>query len=233
MITPLTYLILTNAIYFKSDWKWQFDPDSTETEDFHQSDGGKVDTRMMNMCDEELDHNYAENDKIQILQLPYKGEELSMYILLPRDKDISSLENELDSEYLNDLKSDMYGEWMDIYLPRFKFEERYDLNECLKDMGMEKAFDPERADFGGVKENGKSELHISKVIHKSFVEVNEEGTEAAAATAVIEKDGSSLFGGSDPDPVVFRADHPFLFLIEHKDTGQILFMGKVEDPTSG
>ena len=232
MITPLTYLILTNAIYFKSDWKWQFDPEATEEDEYHLSNGGKVTADMMNMCDEELDHNYAENDEVQILQLPYKGEALSMYILLPRENDISSLENDLNNEYLDDLKSRMYGEWMDIYLPRFKFEDKYDLNEYLKDMGMEKAFDPERADFGGIKESGKSQLYISKVIHQSFVEVNEEGTEAAAATAVIEEEGASLFGDSEPEPVVFRADHPFIFLIEHKETGQILLMGKVEDPSA-
>jgi len=165
---------------------------------------------------------------VQLLQLPYVDEELSMYILLPKDDDISALEAELSGEYLNGLKSKLMGEWVDVYLPKFKFELKYKLNDHLKDMGMEKAFLPSEADFSGIKQSG-GPLFISNVVHQSFVEVNEEGTEAAAATAVVMEDSAAI-GGSEPEPIEFRADHPFIFFIEHKATGQILFMGKVEDP---
>ncbi|MEA3558810.1 MAG: serpin family protein [Candidatus Thermoplasmatota archaeon] len=230
LISPLTYLILTNAIYFKANWKWQFDESATEEQDFDLSNGGTKRVDTMNMCDEDLDMNYAESDDVQMLQLPYNNEELAMYILLPKQNDISELESILTAEYLSDLKSNMYGEWVDVYLPSFKFEQKYNLKEDLKQMGMQNAFDPLQADFNGIKESGVEDLYISDVIHQSFVEVNEEGTEAAAATAVIEGE-ESIGGGSEPEPVEFRADHPFIFFIEHKATGQILFMGKVENPS--
>ena len=230
VITPLTYLILTNAIYFKANWKWQFDEEATEEQTFYLSNGGTKSVDLMNICDEEIDMNYAENSDVQMLQLPYKDEELSMYILLPKGDDISTLESIIDREYLNDLKIDMYGEWVDIYLPRFRFEQKYGLNDPLIEMGMPLAFDMFNADFSGIKESGGNDLYISKVIHQSFVEVNEEGTEAAAATAVVMEDGG-IGGGNEPEPIEFRADHPFIFIIEHQATGQILFMGKVEDPS--
>jgi serpin B len=229
LLDGLTYLVLTNAIYFKANWRWQFDEDATEERTFHLSDGSTKMVDTMNMCDEEIDLNYAENDDVQMLQLPYKDEELSMYILLPKGNDISTMETDLDREYLDDLKSDMYGEWVDVYLPKFKFELKYDLIPPLKDMGMNRAFGS-GADFSGIKESGDSDLYISDVIHQSFVEVNEEGTEAAAATAVIMTERAP--GPSEPQPVTFRADDPFIFFIEHQQTGQILFMGKVEDPTA-
>lgn len=231
LISPYTYLILTNAIYFKANWKWQFEEDATEEMYFYLSSGGNTRVDTMNICDEELDMNYAENDAVQMLQLPYTNEELSMYILLPRDNDVSGIETILNRQYVDDLKSKMYGEWMDVYLPKFKFEEKYEINRNLIDLGMPLAFDPGNADFSGIKESGESDLYISNVIHQSFVEVNEKGTEAAAATAVVMSEGSAIGGGSEPTPVEFRADHPFVFFIEHKETGQILFMGKVEDPT--
>ncbi|MBN1390750.1 MAG: serpin family protein [Candidatus Thermoplasmatota archaeon] len=228
MIDPLTYLILTNAIYFKADWKWQFDEEATQEHKFYLSDGTSTYADLMNMCDKDFDLNYAENDDVQMLQLPYKDEELSMFILLPKTDDISALETDLDWDYFDDLKSDMYGEWIDVYLPKFKFELRYEIVPDLSDLGMHLAFGS-GADFSGIKESGESDLYISDVVHQSFVEVNEEGTEAAAATAVVM---SKKGGGSEPEPVEFRADHPFIFFIEHKATGQILFMGKVENPNN-
>jgi len=224
-IDPLTYLILTNAIYFKSDWKYQFDPNATEAEDFTLSGGDVIKTEMMHMCDESKKLNYASNSDVQLLQLPYKDEELSMFILLPKENDISSLEAKLDPAYLSDLKDDLSAEYVDVYLPKLKLEQKYELNQMLASMGMPTAFSP-AADFSGITSD--TSLYISKVIHQSYVEVNEEGTEAAAATAVIFREGSA----SEPPVVVFRADHPFIFIIEHKETGQILFMGKVENPSA-
>ena len=227
-ITPLTYLILTNAIYFKSDWRYQFDTEATEEVNFHLTGSDTVKMEMMHMCDEDIELNYSDNGEVRMLQLPYKNNDLSMYILLPHTNDISSLEEDLEMAYFEDLKSTMSGEWVDVGIPRFKFELKYTLNQYLIDMGMEDAFDPDLADFSGIKEDGSRDLYITGVIHKSFVEVNEEGTEAAAATAVM-MGGSSVT--EEETPIYFWADHPFIFLIEHQDTGQILFMGKVEDPT--
>ena len=227
VITYDTYLILTNAIYFKSDWKYQFDTDATEIMRFYTTGDDQIFTDMMHMLDEDIELNYSSNDEVQLLLLPYKDEELSMYIMLPKENDITSLESKLDKAYLDKLKEDLSPEYVDLYLPKFKFELKYNLNENLISMGMPLAFS-DNADFSGIKSNS-GDLKISKVIHQSFVEVNEEGTEAAAATAVIMEDNAG--GPSSPEPIEFKADHPFIFFIEHKETGQILFMGKVENPS--
>jgi serine protease inhibitor len=227
LIDDLTYMVLTNAIYFKANWKYQFDEDATSKATFHSSNGMEKQVDMMKMNDEGIDLNYAENDDVQMLRLPYKDEELSMYILLPKSNDISSIDSDLSKEYISDLRSDMSDEWINLVFPKFKFEEKYFINQDLIEMGMPLAFDQSLADFSGMTE--ETQLFISDVIHQSFVEVNEEGTEAAAATAVIMTENSS--GGSGPQPIDFIADHPFIFLIEHQESGQILFMGKVEDPS--
>lgn len=227
-IDALTYLVLTNAIYFKANWKYQFDANATEERSFYLTGGEEILTDMMHMCDESKKLNYASNSDVQLLQLPYKDEELSMFVLLPKENDIASLESKLDHTYLSNLKDDITSEYVNLYLPKFKFEQKYNLNDRLSQMGMPTAFGGS-ADFSGI--TSEADLYISKVIHQSFVEVNEEGTEAAAATAVVmtEKVGG---GSSSPEPIMFKADHPFIFFIEHKDTGQILFMGKVENPNA-
>ncbi|MBA3046296.1 MAG: serpin family protein [Candidatus Thermoplasmatota archaeon] len=226
-ITRNTYLVLTNAIYFLSDWKYQFDVNATENRSFKISGQENIMAETMHMNDESIGLNYSENDDAQMLQLPYKGDELSMYIMLPRENDIASLESKLNYEYLNDMKEDMSPEWVDVYLPKFKFEQKYMLNDYLANMGMPTAFG-NQADFSGITSD--TSLFISAVIHQAFVDVNEEGTEAAAATVVI-MDRYSV-GGSDPEPILFNADHPFIFFIQHEETGQILFMGKVGNPNA-
>lgn len=225
-ISLYTYLILTNAIYFKSDWKYQFDVDATTDRTFNLANGDDIETEMMHMNDESISLNYSSNDDVQLLQLPYKDGELSMYIMLPIENDISYMESKLNNDYFNDLKGDMAPEYMSLFLPKFKFELKYLLNDMLCEMGMPTAFSDD-ADFSGIGAS-PGPLKISKVIHQSFVEVNEEGTEAAAATAVI-MDNYSIVSYS-PQPIVFNADHPFIFFIEHEVTGQILFMGKVGNP---
>ena len=222
-ITPSTFLILTNAIYFKSDWKYQFDSNATENKTFYLTGGDEIDAEMMHMNDEDIDFNYSENDDVQLLQLPYKDNELSMYIMLPKTNDMASMESELAYEYLTDLKEDMSPEYVNIHLPKFKFEQKYNLNDMLIDMGMSTAFEQGNADFSGITSGVP--LYISYVIHQSYVDVNEEGTEAAAATAV-----GIHYTSVSPQPIEFNADHPFIFFIEHEETGQILFMGKVENP---
>ncbi len=227
-ITPETYLVLTNAIYFLSDWKYQFDANATENRSFQTSGQENIMAETMHMNDMEIGLNYSENGDVQMLQLPYMDNELSMYIMLPKENDISSLESDLDYEYLNDLKEDMSPEWVNVYFPKFKFEQKYTLNDNLASMGMPSAFG-DNADFSGI--TSETSLYISKVIHQAYVDVNEEGTEAAAATAVIMV-GTSIGPESTPEPILFDADHPFIFFIQHESTGQILFMGKVGNPNA-
>jgi serpin B len=229
MIDRTTYLILTNAVYFKSDWKYQFNETATEDKIFYIEGGGNIQTPMMHMHDDTIGLNYSENADVQMLQLPYKGGELSMCILLPKDDDVGTLESNLNSDYLMSLMDDRSPEEVDVYLPKFKFEQKYELNDMLIDIGMPSAFDPETSNFTGIAADGHA-LSISKVIHQSFVEVNEQGTEAAAATAVVMVDFAAPGGGSSPQPIVFNANHPFIFFIQHEETGQILFMGKVGNP---
>jgi len=163
-----------------------------------------------------------------MLELPYKGDELSMFIVLPTDRDADPSSLRMTEGEFARLHDSMHAEWVDLWLPKFEFEQKYFMNSVLKDMGMPTAFDPD-ADFSGIKQPKDGGLYISDVIHQSFVKVDEEGTEAAAATAVVMSEGAGI-GGSEPQPVEFHADHPFMFIIQHKATGQFLFMGKVEDP---
>ncbi len=224
MISPLTYLILTNAIYFKSDWKYQFRTNSTREGTFYLSNNSEIETQMMHMNDENIELNYAENNDVQMLQLPYKGDELSMYIMLPKyDSNITTLENNLNYKYYNSLKEDMSEKWVEIIMPKYEISRTYNLGPSLIELGMPTAFSP-GANFTGISES--EPLYIDRVTQKSFIEVNEEGTEAAAATAVV----IVRYGEQDPNHRYFHANHPFIFFIEHEETGQILFMGKLENP---
>jgi len=222
-ISPLTALILTNAIYFKGIWKTQFDPVNTTNRTFEISTEKSVETPTMNLIDTEDVFNYTETDDLQILELPYTGDDISMIILLPKDNDLSSTIDAIDSDMFSDWKDSMVETKVDIYLPKFKVETSYTLREHLITMGMNIPFIPS-ADFSGI--TGGKDLFISQVIHKAFIDVNEEGTEAAAATAVIMT--YSINEGSSR--IVFDCNHPFIYLIQHKQTGTILFMGSINDP---
>jgi len=222
----LTKLILTNAIYFKGTWQIQFDEENTTERDFITNDDDIIQVETMKLTNTKDRFNYTETEELQILELPYNGNEISMIILLPKDGiELSDVVNSMNKNVLSGWINSMNDTELDIYLPKFKFETKYNLNEYLRGLGMEKAFTYE-ADFSGI--NGEPTLCISSVLHKAYIEVNEEGTEAAAATAIVmiltstDSDGNSR--------IVFNVDHPFLFLIQHKDTGTILFMGKVTNP---
>ena len=165
--------------------------------------------------------NYTETDEMQVLELPYTGKELSMMILLPKENDLGAVEEGLSLEKYNILADEMKETCVNVFMPRFTFETKYFMKEDLMEMGMPTAFSPS-ADFSGMVEAGG--LFIDKVIHQAFIEVNEEGTEAAAATGV----SMTL---SAPISETFRADHPFIFLIRDRVTGTILFMGRVMDPS--
>jgi len=225
VINSLTRLVLTNAIYFKGEWVRQFNEDDTREENFRISNNESAMVPMMQRTDEEAKFNYAENSQLQILEMPYSGEEISMLILLPKDDDLQRLENSLSFENLSEWKEDLKEERVKVYVPKFKFETKYFMANDLREMGMPTAFSGS-ADFSGM--TGEKDLFISEVIHQAFVEVNEEGTEAAAATAVVMELSSP--GGPSQKIPVFRANHPFLFLIEHRETGNILFMGRVMNP---
>lgn len=217
----LTRLVLTNAIYFKGTWQWEFNPKNTEEVDFKITPTDIVKVPMMYMKPEKAKFNYADLEDLQILELPYKGEKISMLILLPKDnlEDIQPL----TIEKLKEWKSQMKKETLDeIYLPKFEFDTKYFMKEILSDMGMPTAFEMD-ADFSGM--DGTKSLYIKEVIHQAYVKVDEKGTEAAAATGVVMELTSIM------PKNIFRADHPFIFIIQQNDTGNILFLGRVNDPT--
>ncbi|MBW2988631.1 serpin family protein, partial [Candidatus Woesearchaeota archaeon] len=217
----MTRLVITNAIYFKGNWQWEFNRKETRKMDFKVSPEKTVKVDMMHMKPEKVEFNYADLEDLQILELPYKGEKLSMLILLPKGE-FKALEATLTIEKLNEYKSKLQKTKLDgIYIPKFEFNTKYTLNDALQALGMEKAFTP-GADFSGM--TGKRDLFISAVLHQAFVKVDEKGTEAAAATAVIMKVTAVRI------QKIFRADHPFIFIIQDKTNGNILFMGRVVNP---
>lgn len=224
-ITPLTRMVLTNAIYFKGTWLNTFEKSSTQDQPFHLAGGKQVSVPLMY---QQRHFIYGEAPGLQILELPYKGNDLSMLVLLPETVEgLGKLESELSSEKLKEWTSEMHVQKVQVYLPRFKVETSYRLNAPLQALGLKRAFSEGEADFTGMH-TGMEKLFISLVVHKAFVEVNEEGTEAAAATGVIV--GVTSAPAFPERPKVFRADRPFLFAIRHNATGAILFLGRVAHP---
>lgn len=226
MFNDLTRAVITNAIYFKGKWVHQFDKADTRMDDFTLESGDKVKVPMMTVED---DFNYAEADGIQILEMDYQGGKISMLVLLPKwdragipVRDMEYLESILTEEKLQEWREKLRSTKIVVYMPKYTFETSYSLSSYLKHMGMKEPFTWPGADFSGI--DGTKNLYISDVLHKAYVKVDEEGTEAAAATAVVMVITAA--------PVtVFRADHPFIFIIQEKSTGNILFMGRVMDPT--
>jgi serpin B len=229
VIDPTTRLVITNAIYFKGDWVKQFDKNKTTDTDFRTVPGKTVKVRMMQRTDEDAIYLYAENSDLQMLSMPYEhttGKELSMVILLPKTDSLTTTESSLNTDVLSALQQSAESRRVKVYFPKYTLKTKYSLPKLLGAMGMPTAFTG-NADFSGM--DGTKNLLISDVIHQAFVDVNEEGTEAAAATAVVMRLAAAP---ANPDPVpVFRADHPFIFLIQDDETGSILFMGRVVNPT--
>ncbi|MBN1195402.1 MAG: serpin family protein [Methanomicrobiaceae archaeon] len=225
-ITSLTRLVITNAIYFKGDWVLQFDKNLTQDADFKVAPGNTVRVPMMERTDEEARYRYAENDDLQLLGMPYEhgnGKKISMVVLLPKGDDLSMIESSLNAEYLAAVQKSATSRHVMVWFPKFTLETKYSLPDTLGSMGMPTAFTA-AADLSGM--DGTRNLFISDVIHQAYVDVNEEGTEAAAATGVVV---SLSAAPAEPVPV-FRADHPFLFFIQDDETGNILFMGRVAAP---
>jgi serpin B len=177
---------------------------------------------MMYLNDESLTFNYMEDDEIQILELPYKGDNLSMILMLPKENNISILESQFNWNQTQERLSHMTKESVRITIPKFTFETEYSLKEVLQSMGMQQPFTMD-ADFSGM--NGNKDLYIDKVLHNAFVQVDEVGTEAAAATTV-----HISLTSLPPPEIEFTADHPFIFFIQHNQTGNILFLGKIMNP---
>jgi serpin B len=226
-VTPATRLLLTNAIYFKGTWLDPFDVDWTDEEEFHLTAKQSIKTQMMNRNGS---YRYYDGGTFQELEMPYKGEELAMIILLPKEiGGLPALERSFTaaaaSEWIQKLEP--VGKVI-LTLPRFTMTQQFELSSTLSAMGMPQAFSG-AADFSGM--TGKPDFTISAAIHKAFIDVNEQGTEAAAATAIEMVATAMQRPNNEPPPIVFDADHPFLFLIRDTSTGAILFLGRVEDPT--
>jgi len=220
VLSSYTRLVLTNAIYFKGMWASQFKKDQTKDAPFTLLNGKKAEVPMMHQKEQ---FKYSETNDLKVLELSYRGDEISMLILLPKKFDgLKDLENSLTADKLNQWLPKRKTEVL-VYLPKFKMTSQFMLADVLNSMGMTDAFSLPPADFSGM--TGKKDLFISAVIHKAFVDVNEEGTEAAAATAVVMATESVA-----PEPPVFRADHPFIFMIRDNFSGSILFVGRVVNP---
>jgi len=219
MINALTRLVLTNAIYFNAAWAHPFDEDSTMSAIFNLLDGGTVNVDMMYQTEE---MGYTEGDGYQAVELKYDGDELSMIILLPEDGNFAAFEGALDAALLDAIIDDLGISNVSLALPKFEYESEFGLKKALEAMGMTEAFSM-AADFSGM--TGNQDLFIKDVVHKAFVSIDEAGTEAAAASAVI-MELKAVPGA----PVEMTVDHPFIFLIRDIQTDSVLFIGRVLNP---
>jgi serpin B len=221
-INPLTVLVLTNAIYFKASWEYAFPEELTMDDTFTLLNGTRVTVPMMSWP-RAVTIRYAEGDGYQAIELPYEGTSMSMLILLPTLDRFEEFEMTLSAERVNEIVENLESRHVLVRMPKFRFETSLDLSNTLAEMGMSVAFTPQ-ADFSGITTD--CPLWIDKVLHKAFVSVDEKGTEAAAATAVI------MTLSISPQPTTVSIDHPFIFLIRDTNTGAVLFLGRVLDPRS-
>ncbi|XP_032717347.1 leukocyte elastase inhibitor [Lontra canadensis] len=226
-VDSMTKLVLVNAIYFKGSWEDEFRKEDTADAPFRLNKKDKKTVKMMYQK-KKLPFGYIQDLKCRVLELPYRGKELSMIILLPDDIEdgstgLKKIEEQLTLEKLHEWTKAENLDWVEVnvHLPKFKLEESYDLNSHLAHLGIEDLFS-RKADLSGM--SGTRDLFISKVVHKSFVEVNEEGTEAAAATAGIATFAMLVHEEN------FVADHPFIFFIRHNSSSHILFLGRLSSP---
>lgn len=223
-VTAETRLVLVNAIYFKGDWAQPFKKESTREEDFFVTPTKKVRAPTMLGVGQ---HRFAETADVQVVELDYRGAPFAMTIVLPKAKDgLAKLEQGLDAKGLEALLAGLATQKVTVWLPKLKIESSFELGPTLASLGMRDAFS-DKADFSGM--TGDRDLVLSRVIQKTFCAVDEKGTEAAAATAVLARAGAAP--PREP-PREVRADHPFLFLLRDKANQSIVFMGRVTDPTA-
>ena len=220
VLNELTRLVLTNAVYFKAAWMNQFDPAKTAPGTFTLSDGSQVDVPMMRA---QRSMQAFVDEQFAVVELPYVGGRYSMALVMPAQGGLAEFESSLDAEKLNEILGSLSTASVTLSLPKFKLESSFDLSEAMKTLGMTDAFMPGLADFSGME--GTRNLYISDLLHKAYVDVNEEGTEAAAATAVVVGMTSM-----PAESYTINFDHPFLFLIRDIQTNAILFMGRMADP---
>ena len=221
-LTTLTRLVLTNAIYFNAAWATQFEKSMTQNAQFTLLDGTTVTVPMMQQKDKF--YKYVEGTNYKALEMPYSGNQLSMDILLPNSGQFNTFEAALNSQQINSIINAMQSAPVDLTMPKFKIESELGLKKSLAALGMKDAFDPSLADFSGM--DGQKDLFITDVLHKSYVTVDEAGTEAAAATGVIV--GTTAMPTNIKE---FNMNRPFIFLIRDNPTGSILFLGRVVDPS--
>ena len=225
-LDEMTALVVTNAVHFLGDWTHPFNASNTGPQPFFLSDGA---TREVPMMFGKRHHRYAETDAVQLLELPYKGDRLSMVAILPKKRGgLAGVEKSLDGRtlgnWLGQLESAQPRE-VRVHLPKVEFRTSYQLVEPLKAMGMSIAFQPHQANFRGIAD---TDLFISQVVHKTFLRIDEKGTEAAAATGI----EVELTSAPAVPPPTFRADHPYLVIIRDKPTGAVLFFGRIADPSA-
>jgi serpin B len=219
-LSPATRLVLANAIYFNALWQHPFQEGATQEGPFTLIDGSQVSVPMMSQSESFI---YAQGDGYQAIELPYRSSSASMVILLPDAKSFREFEDTLEADRLGEILDGMTFTGVSLSMPKFEYESKFQLAKTLSEMGMPAAFGPQ-ADFSGM--DGQGGLFIGSVIHQAFVSVDEEGTEAAAATAVV------MLESAAPMPEVeMTIDHPFIFLIRDRDSGAILFLGRVMNPT--
>jgi serpin B len=220
LLTPLTRLVLTNAVYFNAAWALPFSDRLTEEGVFHLSDGSPVPVQMMHLTDS---LGYVEGEGFVAVDLPYEGRQLSMLAIVPAPGQFDEVEARLSQETVDRMMRALEPVQLALALPKWAFESSFGLGETLSIMGMPAAFGSS-ADFSGM--SGHRNLYISEVLHKAYVEVDEAGTEAAAATAVVMRRSAIPAG----PPVEVVVDRPFVFVIRDTGTGTILFIGRVMDP---
>ena len=221
VLDSMTRLVLANAIYFNAAWEHQFEEQATQDAPFTLLDGSEISVPTMNQHEK---FTYMEKDGLQVIELPYGQQSASMVILLPEREAFRQFEAGLDQETLASILDSLQPADVQLSFPKFSFDSQFDLVAALNQLGLSAPFDPQVADFSGM--DGARDLYISNILHKAFIDVDENGTEAAAATAVVMK----LTSAMPTEPVEVKVDHPFIFLIRDNESGSILFMGRILDP---
>jgi len=217
---------LANAIYFKANWQTHFFEALTKDEPFYLLGGGDIKVPLMRRTGR---HNYFESSQLQALELSYKDSELSMFVFLPKDKKgLAEVEKTFICDSFKEWLSKLEPKEVVVSFPKFKLADTFELQKTLMGLGIKDAFSQATADF--TKVSDEKEIFLSQVIHKTYIDVDEEGTEAAAVTVIAMAAGARPRPPENEEPKIFIADHPFLFVIRHNKIGTILFVGRVVNP---